>query len=87
VIWQVQNNWLFAAQVLDARCLPIRYLQQSETRHRGVPTVSNISQQQAERIGGCGPPVWLWDPRIQWISGILHSLVSMGRITGKLIHS
>ena len=26
VIWQVQNNWIFAARVLDAQCLPIGYL-------------------------------------------------------------
>jgi len=64
VIWQARSNWLFATRVLDARCLPIGYLQESKTGHRGVPTTSSISQRQAERIGGCGPLVWLWDPRI-----------------------
>jgi len=38
-------------------------------------------------IWGCGPAVCLWDPWIQWIGGILHSSMSLGRIIGKLIHS
>ena len=36
VIWQARSNWLFATWVLDARCLPIGYLQEAETRHKGV---------------------------------------------------
>ena len=44
VIWQAQSNWIFAAQVLDAQCLPIGYLQEAETGHKGVPTTSSISQ-------------------------------------------
>lgn len=55
--------------------------------NKGVPIASSISQRQAERIGGCGPLVWLWDPGMQWIGGILQSLASMVRITGGLIHS
>lgn len=87
VIWQTQNNWIFAARVLDAQCLPIGYLQEAETGHKGVPTTSNISQRQIERIGVCGPPLWLWDSGIQWIGGILHSSVSMVGITCTLIRS
>jgi len=64
VIWQAQSSWIFTTQVLNARCLPIGYLEEAETRQRGVPTASNISQRQARRIGGCGPTVWLWDPGI-----------------------
>ena len=64
VFWQAQSSWIFVTRVLDAQCLPIGYLQEAKMGHRGVPIASSISQRQTKRIGGCGPLVWLWDPRI-----------------------
>lgn len=42
-ISQAHNNWIFVAWVLDAQCLPIRYLQEVEMGHKWVPTTSSIS--------------------------------------------
>lgn len=55
--------------------------------HKVVPVASNISQQQAMRIGSYGSLVWLWDPGIQWVDGTLHFSVSTVRIIRNPVHS